>query len=136
LHIAQELERIADYGADIAKIVLELDMQPLADELQPLEQMVSDCTEMLQQVLDAYHAGDQVAARAAAARDSALDALESGVVAHIMERMSSTPKSISRCTRLLWIGHHLERIGDRVTNIAERVVFMITGETPDLDRRH
>ncbi|WP_376792176.1 phosphate uptake regulator PhoU, partial [Thermoflexus sp.] len=76
---------------------------------------------------------DPEKARAAVARDDEVDALDEQVYRELITYMMQDPRTIFRATRLLWISHNLERIADRVTNIAERVIFMVTGELQELN---
>ena len=133
LHIAQELERIADHSADIAKILLSMEQGPSDSGLDKLSQLGQLCSDMLDAVMEAYDSADADAARKAAARDDEVDELEQRIMQTYLEKMRTTPARVELYTRILWISHNLERIGDRVTNIAERVVFMVTGDTPDLN---
>jgi phosphate transport system protein len=133
LHIAQELERIADHGANIAQIALAIAERPPAEETGPIRSMGMVCAQMLQQALESYRDADPEGARTVARRDAEIDALERSLVETLMDRMRAAPATIGRCTRLQRAAHELERTGDRITNIAERVVFMATGETPELN---
>ena len=63
-----------------------------------------------------------------------MDKAEQAIIDDILEYMRKGSGDTTSCTQVLWIVHNLERIGDRVTNIAERVVFMATGETVDLNQ--
>jgi phosphate transport system protein len=133
LHIAQELERIADHAANIAKVALEMEERPPPDEVDPIRRMGGACAAMLQEALESYHRADAPKARSVAGRDAEIDELERSIAESLMARMRASPEAISRCVRLQRVAHGVERIGDRVTNIAERVVFMATGETPELN---
>ena len=76
---------------------------------------------------------DVAAARAVAAEDDEIDHLYRAVFDELLAIMARDPASISRGTYLLWCAHNLERMGDRVTNIAERVIFMMTGTMKELN---
>ena len=87
---------------------------------------------MLSQVMEAVSNKDESLARHAAEEDRQLDDLDREAVSSLMMALLSQPDASMHNTHLLWIAYHLERVGDRVTNIAERVVFMVTNDTPDL----
>ena len=65
--------------------------------------------------------------------DDEIDNLYDQVFRELLVFMMEDPRTITRATRLLWVAHNLERTGDRVTNICERVVFMVTGKMEELD---
>jgi phosphate transport system protein len=137
LHIALELERIADHAADIAKIVMKM-----GDESSPivldhlLGRMAEQCRSMLHRVMEAYNKGDSEGAQAVAAEDETVDQLNEQIATRILSYLREHAGPSTRfATLLLWAAHNLERIGDRVTNIAEQVVFMATGHSVDLNRQ-
>ena len=133
LQIAGELERIADHGKDVAAIVLGMDASQFDGPMDRIAEMEDICQNMLLRVTEAYENRDPALARAAAEEDSALDELDEQAVSTLMMKLMSEPDVCMHSTHLLWIAYHLERVGDRVTNIAERIVFMVQAETPDLD---
>lgn len=133
ISIFSNLERMGDYAAGIGKIVVEGAHEELLKPLVDIPRMGVIAREMLDAAVKAYINNDQVAARAVAARDDELDDLYDLIVSHLMDYMVNDPTTIERATHLLWVAHNLERIGDRVTNICERVVFILTGEFEELD---
>lgn len=133
IQIAAELERIADHAADIGKIALLGGECPPADVGDVLQRLTEDCRDMLRQVLAAYRDRDERMARAAAAADEAVDSVAKQITADLLGRLVETPADVEWTTHALWVAHNLERIADRATNIAERVVFMASGEYVDLN---
>ncbi len=134
VHIVDELERIADHAADIARIVLQIGTKKLPLQLDRIERMAEQGRSMLKRVMQAYVEGDTEQARAVAAEDEAIDSLQDEVYKELLGYMGSGQEKVEVGTLLLWVVHNLERIGDRTTNIAERVVFMESGEILDLNR--
>jgi len=134
MNIASELERIADHAAAVAKIVLHMDAAAPTVFTGTIERLGEECRRMLATVMQAYQERDEACARAAAADDDGVDRLEQQIGADILAYLAENPDQIRSCTHSLWVVHNIERIGDRVTNIAERVVFMATGEYVDLNR--
>lgn len=127
------LERMGDYAAGIAKIVVESANYEQVRTLEKIPAMAVIAREMLDAAIVAYINDDVEAARQIADRDNELDALYDQVVVRLMDVMASDPSSVQGATHLLWVAHNLERIGDRVTNICERVVYIVTGEFEELD---
>ncbi len=132
LHITIELERIGDYGAGIARIVLMHGDQELLKPLIDLPRMAELARTMLRCALDAFVQRDGQLARQVASHDDAVDALYDQVYRELLTYMLQDPHTIDRATWLLWVAHDLERIGDRVTNLCERVVFLVTGELEEI----
>jgi phosphate transport system protein len=134
MHIASELERIADHAADIGKIVVQMDAAPPQAFAGSIDRLGQETRRMLASVMSAYEWHDEQRAREAAADDNGVDRLERQITADVLSYLGEHPDQIRSCTHTLWVAHNIERIGDRVTNIAERVVFMATGEYVDLNR--
>jgi len=131
-HIAVELERMADHAEGTATLVKRLSDEPLLKPLIDLPIMGQVAREMIHAALDAFIAHDAEAARKVARRDDEIDGLYQQVFRELLTYMLEDPRTISRATYLLWVAHNLERIGDRVTNVCERVIFMTTGELQEL----
>ncbi len=133
LEIATELERIADYGKGIARITLMMKGQPPVKPLVDIPQMAERVGRMLDRALDAFIQRDADLARAIPALDAEVDALYDQVYHDLIALIVADRSITDRATHLLWVAHNLERAADRVTNICERVAFMVTGEMDELD---
>jgi phosphate transport system protein len=130
--IGGELERIGDYAEGIAKVaLLSLDEPPLKP-LIDIPRMAEIAVDMLRRSLDAFIAHDAEAARAIWHEDDVVDGLQDQVYREIVTYMIEDTRTIGRATRLLWVAHNLERIADRVTNICERTIFIVTGNPTEL----
>lgn len=127
LHITTEIERIADHAEGIAEIVTRIAHEPLLKPLIDLPRMADVACEMLRGGLDAFFEHNPDVARTIGARDDEIDQLYDQVLRELLTYMIQDPSNISRATRLLWVAHNLERIGDRAKNISERVIFLATG---------
>jgi phosphate transport system protein len=127
LHITIELERIADYARGIARIVLMHGDNELLKPLLDIPRMADLDRGMLRRALDAFVNRDAELAKAVAADDDVIDGLYDQVYRELLTFMLQDPRTIDRATWLLWVAHNLERIADRVTNVCERVVFLVTG---------
>jgi len=131
--IVINLERMADHAAGIAKTVILMGDEPLLKPLIDIPRMVQLAQEMLGEVLQAFVEHDADTAQAIADRDDEMDHLYQAIFEELLEIMADNPDSVERATYLLWCAHNLERIGDRVTNIAERVIFVSTGDMRELN---
>ena len=131
-HITYELERIGDHAAGVARQVPKVGIarKPGRASLDRMGQIASS---MLHRVLRALVDLDVAAARQAAAQDDEIDTLYHAYFEQSLERMRTEPDWVEVGAHLLFVAKHLERIGDRVTNIAEEVVFLATGEVEDLN---
>lgn len=128
VHIAVELERIADYAAGICKLIVRMVQYPALKMPAELNQMTAIARDMMKSSLDAYVTWDITLAHTTKDRDDEVDDLNEQVFTHLLALMSNEPRCIHQATYMLWITHNLERIADRVTNICERVVYMVTGQ--------
>ena len=127
LHITVELERMGDYAEGIAKISLRMGNDPPLKPLIDIPRMAAKSSEMLQDSLTALTERDESRANKVLDDDDEVDALYDQVYRELLLYMLQDPKSIERATYLLWAAHDLERIADRATNIAERVIYLVTG---------
>jgi phosphate transport system protein len=133
MHIVIELERIGDHAAGIAKAVVKMAEEPMLKTLKKIIKMADLSEKMLQDCLQAFVKRDIEWAREIAAQDSEMDGMYRSVFEKLVEIMAENKKLIARATYLMWCGHNLERIADRVTNIAEQVIFMSTGDKGELN---
>lgn len=133
LEISTELERMGDYAKGIAKIALLIGKQPLIKPLIDLPRMAEKARSMLHQALDAFVRRDVDLARAVPEEDAEMDALYNQIYRELLTFIMADPRTITQSTHLLWAAHNLERTGDRVTNICERVVFTVTGKMVEMD---
>jgi phosphate transport system protein len=133
LSIVADLERMADHAAGIATTVLRMGDAPLLKPLIDIPRMADTCRSMLHQALTAFVERDAELARRVAAQDDAVDELYHQVFRELLTYMIEDPRTITRALFLMFTAHNLERIADRVTNISERVVFMLGGEVLNLN---
>ena len=131
LHITQELERMGDYAEGVAKIGIRMGDEPPLKPLIDIPRMADKSASMLRRSLDALVNRDVVAAQVVLNDDDEVDALYDQVYRELLTYMIEDPHTIRRATYLIWVAHDLERIADRATNIAERVIYMVTGRLPE-----
>ena len=133
LHMIVDLERMGDHAEGIAKIAVILADEPPPKPYVDLPRMADIASEMLRESLEAFKHRDAEQARAIMDRDDEVDALYDQVYRELLTYTLSDPRVIERATHLIWVAHNLERIADRVTNICERVVFLVTGRMEELN---
>jgi phosphate transport system protein len=132
-HVSYELERMGDHAASVAKQVQKLAPHPPLKRYVDLPAMGELAAQLVAGILRALVDVDIHAARAVAARDDEIDELYHRTFDEVVEIMRADPANVERGTRILFAAHYIERIGDRVTNIAEDVVFLASGEIEDLN---
>lgn len=133
MNIVSDLERMADHAAGIAEIVLRMGDEPLLKPLIDMPRMAAEARDMLRQALDAYVKQDAELARSVAVRDDVIDGLYKQIFRELLSFMLEDPRTTTRALYLLFAAHNLERIGDHITNIAERVIFMASGIMKELN---
>jgi len=133
LEIVTELERMGDYAKGIGRICLMIGDKPHVKPLVDLPLMASKVRDMLHEALDAFVRQDVDQARAIPLKDDEIDNLYNQVYRELLTYIMADPRTIDGATHLLWVAHNLERTGDRVTNICERVVFTVTGQMVEMD---
>ena len=134
IEIAGELERIHDYAKGISKInrliAAEID---IGEFLQQLPKMATIASEMLHESLTAFAHSDAGLARRVPLRDDEVDHLYEALNAYIIQHVNKQPEDMVFANRLQWAGHNIERAADRVINICEWVMYMITGVYQEMD---
>ena len=133
LHIVVELERMGDYAEGISKISLMMGEAPTLKPLIDIPRMADKATVMLRDSIDALINRDLVKAQHVCQSDDEVDELYDQVYRELLLFMIQDPKTIERATHLLWVAHDVERIADRATNIAERVIFLVTGKMVEIN---
>jgi phosphate transport system protein len=128
INIVTELERIGDYAEGNAKIVVMIGDEPPLKPLIDIPRMAELTIEMIEKSLKSFVSRDVELAKHVVTMDNVVDGLYDQVFRELLTFMMVDPKTINRATRLMWVAHNLERAADRVTNICERVVFMVTGK--------
>lgn len=133
LEIATEIERIGDYAKGIARINIAMGARPLCRPLVTIPIAAEKVCLMLEDSMKALIEGSVERAKEVAARDREIDLLNDRIQREIMTFVMEDHRGIAEALHLNWISHNLERAGDRIVNICERIVFTATGEFRDLD---
>lgn len=133
LLIAIELERIADHSKNLGEIVIHMGDEPLLKPLIDIPRMAEITQSMLNQSLDAFARNDAALGRAVCNRDDEIDNLYQQIFRELLTYVMEDPRTVNRALNLLFAAHNLERIGDRITNIGERVIYAATGKLEELN---
>ena len=134
LKIAPLVERIGDYGKNVAKRAVALNQMPPVKPMYTIPRMGHMVREMTKDVLDAFANNDVTKARDVWYRDAEVDDLHDSLFRELLTYMMEDPRNITPCTHLLFVARNLERIGDLTTNIAELVVYQVEGVLLDSNR--
>ena len=132
LEIISELERMGDYAKGISNINLRMGDTPLLKPLIDVPRMAAKGVDMLHRALTAFVNEDVEVAQKLPVEDDEVDALYNQIYRELMTFVIADPKTIERANWLLWVAHNLERFADRVTNICERTIFIVTGEMSEI----
>ena len=132
LRLAASLERIGDYAKNIAKrtsVLVELGTVNGSDTA--LRRMAREVDGMLKDTLDAYMRGDADLAEDVRQRDQEVDQMYNALFREFLTFMMEDPRNITACMHLHFMAKNLERMGDLTTNMAEQVIYQVTGEHPE-----
>ncbi len=133
LSIITDLERMGDYAEGNAKIAIMLSGEPLVRPLIFTPKMAEKANSMLRRSMQALVNRDAKMANAICNEDDEVDKLYDEAYHDLLMWMIKDPTLISKATPLIWAAHNLERSADRVTNICERTVFVVTGELTEIN---
>jgi phosphate transport system protein len=133
INIITDLERIGDHAEGIAKINISIGEEALVKPLVDIPRMAEKGISMLERCMKAFVDRDIEAARKICNEDDEVDALYDQTYRELLLIMIENPRTIQGATYLIWAAHNLERTADRVTNIAERIVFMVTGKMEEMN---
>lgn len=131
-NIAIELERVGDYASNIAAETLKIGDEPYIKSLIDIPKMTNECREMLLAVLEALENEDEKLAYDTALRDEKVDSLYEQIHTDCLKIMNENPDTINQGVRLLFVGRYLERIGDHITNVCEKVIYAINGKMMEI----
>lgn len=127
LRVSIDLERIADYAANVAKRVEDLNAVPMEEPIGQIVRMGEHAREMLGDVLQAYLDRDAELALRVWHRDDEMDRMYTSLLCTLRGYMTGDQHAVTPCSHLLLVAKCMERMGDHVTNIAEHVQFIVGG---------
>jgi phosphate transport system protein len=131
--VINELERMGDHAVSISKQSMRLREHEPLTLVNELVEMAKLVREQVRACIQAFVDVNVSLARDICARDDAVDHYYRDILTEIIHLMSTEPAKVAPATSLLFVAHDLERIGDRVTNIGEDVIYMVTGEVEELN---
>ena len=135
LRLAASLERIGDYAKNIAKRTSAVaEMAPVSGSDAALRRMSREVQSMLKDTLDAFIQGDADLAEGVRQRDQDVDQMYNGLFREFLTFMMEDPRNITTCMHLHFMAKNIERMGDLTTNMAEQIIYLVTGEMPEEDR--
>jgi phosphate transport system protein len=131
--ITIDLERMADHAEGISRAVKRVGAEPPVKPLVDIPQMDETLQGMIRDALMAFQLENADLARQTAAQDDVIDRLRNRVLHDLLDIMIHDPQTVPRALELLIVARHLERAADHVTNICERIVYIVTGEMRELN---
>jgi phosphate transport system protein len=133
LDICTELERMGDYAKGIANINLRSEGLSLPHILRDVYSMAEKAVDMLHRAMTTFADEDVQTAKAIIREDDLIDECYARLYYEAIQSVLGDSTNIERANYVIWAAHNLERLGDRVTNVCERVIYIVTGERPELD---
>jgi phosphate transport system protein len=133
IKISSEVERIADFAVNIAKVTLQIGKSGSNANTEKLEEILGICLTMLHKSLKAFFKGEMSLAKEVGDMDDKVDELSDFVYRELTSYLSEHPEETNHVVQLLFVNRHLERVGDHITNIAESAAYLIKGRIYDLN---
>lgn len=134
IKIATDIERMADFGVNVAKSAIRIGNEPLVKPIEHIKQMHQLTVEMLTLSLEAFNEEDLTKARQVAQMDDQVDELYGQTIKDLLTLSHNKPDQLAQITQLSFISRYLERAADHVTNIAENVFYLVKGKRYDLNQ--
>lgn len=133
IKIVTDVERMADYAVDIARIAILLKDEDISDAMPEIERMAEIACTMLRESIDAYTAKDDNRAYEITKLDDEVDRGLMNLVKHLYYDAAQVEESRFKASQLNFVAKYLERIGDHATNICEWTIYIVTGEYVELN---
>ncbi|MCP3741390.1 phosphate signaling complex protein PhoU [Rossellomorea sp. BNER] len=133
IKVAADLERIADFGVNVAKSAIRIGKEPLIKPINNIKKMYSLTHEMIQLTLESFVEEDIIKAKRIADIDDQVDDLYGETIRELLEMNKQKPEHTAQITQLSFICRYLERAADHTTNIAEGVFYLVKGRRYDLN---
>jgi len=131
LDVCTELERMGDYAKEMANINIRSEGLSLPRILKDIYSMAEKGVDMLHRAMTTFADEDLRAAKAIIQEDDMIDECYTRLYNEAISSVLGDPRNIQRANYVIWVAHNLERLGDRVTNICERVIYIVTAERPE-----
>ncbi len=132
LKVVTDIERVGDHVADIAELLIRMDMKELAVYSAHLNPMIRETRDMLRMAVDAFTGGNKEEAQEVIQKDDVVDELFNAVKNDVIESLKKETRDADECVDILMIAKYLEKIGDHAVNICEWEIFKETGNISDM----
>ncbi|MGG5255045.1 phosphate signaling complex protein PhoU [Neobacillus sp. SM06] len=133
IKICTEVERIGDQAVNIAKSTLHIGKEKQFKEIIDIPKMMDLSLDMLTDAMTAFYSEDVVLAKRCAEKDDQVDEMYGKLIQELMGYIPENPNATNQITQLAYVCRYIERIADQTTNIAENVIFLVTGKRYDLN---
>lgn len=130
---AAEVERIGDMAVNIAKSALHIGNEKPIKEIVDIPRMLDLALEMFTDALTAFYSEDAVLAKRCAEKDDQVDEMYGALIHELMGYIPQNLNATNQITQLAYVCRYIERLADHTTNIAENVIFLVTGKRYDLN---
>jgi len=132
LKVVTDIERVGDHVADIAELLIRMDMKELAVYSAHLNPMIRETRDMLRMAVDAFTGRNKEEAQEVIQKDDVVDELFNAVKNDVIESLKKETRDADECVDILMIAKYLEKIGDHAVNICEWEIFKETGNISDM----
>jgi len=132
LKVVTDIERIGDHVADIAELLIRMDMKELSAYSAHLNPMIRETRDMLRMAVDAFTGRNREEAQEVIQKDDVVDELFNAVKNDVIESLKKETRDADECVDILMIAKYLEKIGDHAVNICEWEIFKETGNISDM----
>lgn len=132
LKVVTDIERVGDHVADIAELLIRMDMKELSVYSAHLNPMIRETRDMLRMAVDAFTGGNKEEAQEVIQKDDVVDELFNAVKNDVIESLKKEIRDADECVDILMIAKYLEKIGDHAVNICEWEIFKETGNISDM----
>ncbi|WP_337404664.1 phosphate signaling complex protein PhoU [Suilimivivens sp.] len=132
LKVVTDIERVGDHVADIAELLIRMDMKELSVYSAHLNPMIRETRDMLRMAVDAFTGRNKEEAQEVIQKDDVVDELFNAVKNDVIESLKKETRDADESVDILMIAKYLEKIGDHAVNICEWEIFKETGNISDM----
>jgi phosphate transport system protein len=133
LKVSSEVERMADTAVNIAKSTIHIGMEKHIKEIEDIQNMMEIALDMVTESMTAFYTEDIALARSCAEKDDEVDKMFGKLIQDLMSYIPQHPNLTNQIIQLSFVCRFIERIADHSTNIAENVIYLVTGERVNLN---
>lgn len=133
LKVSSEVERFADIAVNIAKSAIHIGSEKHFKEIIDIPKMMEIALEMVSDSIKAYNSNDITLAKKCAEKDDEVDKMFGSLIQELLSYIPQNPNATNQIIQLAFVCRYIERIADHSTNIAENVIYLVTGNRVDLN---